>query len=110
VLSGAGSPADAARGWRGRAFIGADGAPITFQDMCDAAVEAGIYEGAQRVNFTGAAAAAGTGRGKRLDASGTRAALAWAPKYSSFADFVKAGGKDAYTEDARLGAAGAPHK
>ena len=110
VLSGRGSPPDPHAGWRGRAFIGADGCPITFQDMCDAAVDAGIYGDAQRVSFTGAPRSDGGGRGKRLDATATRAALDWAPAHGSFSSFVTAGGRDAYLDDDRLGAGGAPHK
>ena len=110
VLSGRGTPPDAAAGWRGRAFIGADGCPITFQDMCDASVDAGIYEGAQRVNFTGAPRSDGGGRGKRLDATATRSVLDWAPTHASFSSFVAAGGRDAYVDDERLGVGGAPHK
>ena len=109
VLRGDGAPPDAALGWRSRAFIGADGAPVTFADMCDAAVESGAYPGANKVAFT-AAQPTGKGRGKRLDAAGTRAALGWAPKHASFLEFVRAGARDAYTQDERLSAAGAPHR
>lgn len=107
VLSGAGTPPDPALGWRSRAFIGADGVPVTFAAMCDAAVGSGVYgEGAKRVEFSGAP---GASAGKRLLPLETRKLLHWAPKYASFASFVAGGGRDAYTDDERLSAAGAPH-
>jgi hypothetical protein len=107
VLSGSGSPPDPALGWRSRAFIGADGVPVTFQAMCDAAVASGVYgAGQEKVSFTGAP---GGSAGKRLLPQETRELSGWSPKYESFAAFVAAGGRDAYGDDARLGAAGAPH-
>jgi nucleoside-diphosphate-sugar epimerase len=109
VLSGDGAPAASPLGWRARAFIGADGAPVTFQAMCDAAVDSGAYPGAAKVNFTAAAPTGGRGLGKRLDPAGTRAALGWAPSHASFVQFVEGGGQDAYTRDERL-RGGAAHQ
>ena len=58
----------------------------------DAAEASGAFEGA--VEFTGEP---GSSRGKRLDNSESRAALGWAPRYPSFAEFAAAGAKDFYT-------------
>ncbi len=60
--------------------------------MMDAAEACGAFEGA--AEFTGAP---GRSRGKRLDNAATRAALGWAPRYASFADFAAAGARDWYS-------------
>jgi nucleoside-diphosphate-sugar epimerase len=117
VLSGAGlsSGGDAkstSSSWRSKAFLGTDGAPITFQDMCDAAVASGVYKASAPVKFTAAAEEAGSSRGKLMSNAATREALggAWKPKYSSFEAFVASGAVDVYGTDARLGGGvGAAH-
>ena len=115
VLSGAGlglgTSNSAHSSWRSRAFLGTDGAPITFQDMCDAAVASGVYKTSAPVTFTAAEAAA-TSRGKLMSNAATREALGgeWKPKYSSFEAFVASGAVDVYGTDARLGGGvGAAH-
>lgn len=97
--------------WRSRAFLGTDGAPITFQDMCDAAVASGSYKTSTPVKFT-AEEGASTSRGKLMSNAATREALGgeWQPKYSSFEAFVASGAVDVYGTDARLGGGvGAAH-
>ena len=116
VLSGAGLSSDdqssSSSSWRSKALLGTDGAPITFQDMCDAAVASGVYKSASApVKFTADEAAA-TSRGKLMSNAATREALggAWKPKYSSFEAFVASGAVDIYGTDARLGGGvGAAH-
>ena len=119
VLSGAGltttttgsSKSGSPSSWRSRAFLGTDGAPITFQDMCDAAVASGVYKTSSPVEFTAKEAAA-TSRGKLMSNAATREALGgeWKPKYSSFEAFVASGAVDVYGTDARLGGGvGAAH-
>lgn len=114
VLSGAGlggGRSDSASSWRSKAFLGTDGAPITFQDMCDAAVASGVYKTSSPVKFTAAETAA-TSRGKLMSNAATREALggAWSPKYSSFEAFVASGAADVYATDERLGGGvGAAH-
>ena len=65
---------------------------------------------AQHVAETlGAPGAPGAGgRGKLLSCAATRAALGWAPKYPSFAEFFAAGARDWYYEN-EAAPAGAPH-
>ncbi|BDA51136.1 hypothetical protein COCOBI_18-0110 [Coccomyxa sp. Obi] len=79
--------------YRGRVFLGADGVPLTFQEMMDATLASGAYEGA--IEFTGSESAV---KGKRLNASATRGALQWSPRYSSYQAFMAAGAKDWYTQ------------
>lgn len=67
-------------------------ARVHAQEMMDAAEASGAFEGA--VEFTGEP---GASRGKRLDNAATRAALGWAPRYPSFAEFAAAGARDFYT-------------
>ena len=119
VLSGAGlsssssndSSSSSSSSWRSKAFLGTDGAPITFQDMCDAAVASGVYKTSSPVKFTAEEAAA-TSWGKLMSNAATREALGgvWQPKYSSFEAFVASGAVDLYGTDARLGGGvGAAH-
>lgn len=117
VLSGAGLSSGSSgstappSSWRSRAFLGTDGAPITFQDMCDAAVASGVYKTSSPVKFTADKAPA-TSRGKLMSNAATREALggAWSPKYSSFEVFVASGAVDVYAADERLGGGvGAAH-
>ena len=77
----------------GKVFVGTDGTPVTFQDMMDAVIATGNFEGS--CVFTGEE---GKDKGKRVSNAKTRAELGWAPKYSSFAAFMKeTGGSDFYT-------------
>ncbi|EIE19832.1 hypothetical protein COCSUDRAFT_19021 [Coccomyxa subellipsoidea C-169] len=85
--------AAAVRFYRGRVFLGADGVPLTFQEMMDATIASGAYEGS--VEFTGNES---SNKGKLLNASTTRGALQWTPRYSSYQAFMAAGAKDWYTE------------
>lgn len=111
--SNSSSPASS---WRSRAFLGTDGAPITFQDMCDACVSSGIYKtsgssSSATVEFT-ASAEASSSKGKLMSNAATREALAgaWEPRYPSFEAFVASGAVDVYATDERLGGGvGAAH-
>jgi nucleoside-diphosphate-sugar epimerase len=49
VLTGQGSEGEA--GWKGQVFVGADGNPLTFQEMVDACFASGLFSGS--VKFTG---------------------------------------------------------
>ncbi|KAK9902760.1 hypothetical protein WJX75_005123 [Coccomyxa subellipsoidea] len=79
--------------YRGRVFLGADGAPLTFQEMMDATIASGAYEGA--VEFTGSENSV---KGKLLNNSATRGDLQWSPRYSSYQAFMAAGARDWYTD------------
>lgn len=61
------------------------------QDMMDACISSGVFQG--EVKFTGSDA---SGLGKQVNNSKTLARLNWQPKYSSFKEFMSAGGKDFY--------------
>lgn len=63
------------------------------QAMMDATIASGAYEGS--VEFTGNES---SNKGKLLNASTTRGALQWTPRYSSYQAFMAAGAKDWYTE------------
>merc|ERR1711963_1258812 len=77
---------------REQVFVGCDGVPVTFQDMMDATVATGKYEGG--CVFTGQE---GDDKGKRVSNLKTKAALGWEPKYKSFVSFMEAGAEDSYT-------------
>ncbi|KAG2427367.1 hypothetical protein HXX76_012560 [Chlamydomonas incerta] len=83
--------------FRSRAFLGTDGHPVTFADMVEYCFAGGAFERVP-VSFTGTFPDGGkTGRGKRVDNSGTSQALGgWKPKYESFQSFMAAGGADYY--------------
>lgn len=84
--------------FRGRAFMGTDGHPVSFEDMMEACFSTGAFP-RTTVNFTGSFPEGGTtGRGKAVDNSVTRAALGgWSPRYTSFRDFMAAGAQDFYS-------------
>ncbi len=65
--------------------------PRLLQDMMEACTSSGVFQG--EVNFTGSEA---SGLGKQVNNSKTLARLGWQPKYSSFKEFMMAGGKDFY--------------
>ncbi|GLC39271.1 hypothetical protein PLESTB_001649100 [Pleodorina starrii] len=83
--------------FRGRVLFGTDGVPVTFEDMVEVCFSSGVFPRVP-VNFTGSFPEGGsTGRGKRVSNSASRTALGgWSPRYPSFADFMRAGGKDFY--------------
>eukprot|EP00882_Tetradesmus_deserticola_P005686 GHRQ01005987.1.p1 GENE.GHRQ01005987.1~~GHRQ01005987.1.p1 ORF type:complete len:367 (+),score=182.69 GHRQ01005987.1:259-1359(+) len=94
VLRGDGS--EGGSGFRGQVFVGADGAPLTFQEMVDACFASGLFTGS--VKFTGTPDATPGGKGKVVNNAATRAKLGgWSPKYPSFQQFFKDGGKDYYS-------------
>lgn len=78
--------------FKGEVFIGCDDHPLTFQEMMDACTEYGPFEG--EVQFSGIPSAPG----KTVDSKASRAKLRWAPKYTSFVEFMKTtSGKDWYS-------------
>eukprot|EP00891_Asterochloris_glomerata_P002053 jgi/Astpho2/2053/Aster-00549 len=95
----------AAKGSRGQMYVGADGSPVTFQDMIDAALASGRFKGS--VEFTGAE---GNSKGKLMSNKRTQEKLDWAPKYHSFEEFMAAGGKDSYSASDLYSCMGAPHE
>lgn len=99
VLRGDGCPGGY---YRARVFLGADNQPVTFSDMMDAFFASPASSGGS-VEFTGSPQG---GRGKRVDASATWAALGWAPRWASFAAFLGAGGQDWYSSGAGVPGAG----
>ncbi|KAL0019454.1 hypothetical protein WJX77_002659 [Trebouxia sp. C0004] len=76
---------------QGRVFVGADAAPLTFQEMIDACLTSGKFSGS--VDFTGQETSK---KGKMMSNCQTREALDWQPKYSSFEEFMAAGANDFY--------------
>lgn len=86
VLSGSGNADNAP--YRGRAFLGCDDQPTTFQDMMDVIAESGVLPG--KVTFTGPA---GPSQGKRTKNEATRQQLQWQPKYKNIGEFFKGSGK-----------------
>ncbi|KAL3149562.1 hypothetical protein ABBQ32_002341 [Trebouxia sp. C0010 RCD-2024] len=76
---------------RGRVFVGADSAPITFEDMMEACHASGKFPG--QVEFTGEETSK---KGKIMSNCQTREALNWQPKYPSFEEFMAAGADDFY--------------
>ncbi|KAI8465729.1 MAG: hypothetical protein J3K34DRAFT_525149 [Monoraphidium minutum] len=96
VLRGDGAPAADGGAYRGRVFVGADGHPLTFDDMVAACFESGLFAGS--VKFTAPPPEGGVGLGKRVRNDVTRRQLGWAPKYASFREFFIAHrGADFYT-------------
>ncbi|GIL64354.1 hypothetical protein Vafri_18326 [Volvox africanus] len=83
--------------FRSRVFLGADGHPVTFEDMVEACFSSGVFP-RTAVTFTGSFPEGGSsGRGKRVANDASRLALGgWRPRYASFAEFMAAGGKDFY--------------
>eukprot|EP00955_Chlamydomonas_euryale_P095311 364930-Chlamydomonas_euryale.AAC.20 len=81
--------------FKGQAFIGCDGVPVTFADMMAACNASGVPELRGEVNFTLPEDQAS--KGKRVFNDGTRARLGgWTPTYGSFAEFMAAGARDCY--------------
>eukprot|EP00873_Tetraselmis_striata_P042185 jgi/Tetstr1/462449/TSEL_007447.t1 len=78
---------------RGELYVGCDGVPVSYEEMMDA-WEAATGHGC---TFTGAPPEGGAASGKRMSNAASRAALGWAPKYPSFAEFCAAGASDYYT-------------
>ena len=77
------------RGEPGEVYIGADGAPLSREAICREALRAPQFGDAAMPTFGGGQPKfGGTGRGKVLDASATRDALGWAPRYGTFGDFI----------------------
>eukprot|EP00884_Botryococcus_braunii_P000642 jgi/Botrbrau1/10579/Bobra.0358s0002.1 len=89
----------------GRLFLGADGVPVTFQDMMQAVTSSAAFQGS--VTFVGEK---GASQGKRIDNRATQEALGWQPKYSSFRAFMEGGARDWYSEAGLQSPQGAPHK
>ncbi|KAK9814534.1 hypothetical protein WJX72_007487 [[Myrmecia] bisecta] len=90
--------------FRSRTFVGCDGAPVTFQDMMNATLASGVFNG--EVTFTGEE---GPSKGKLMGNCRTREALHWRPKYPSFEDFMLSGAQDVYSMS-DLFAVGQPHR
>jgi nucleoside-diphosphate-sugar epimerase len=101
VLKGQGGGGQA---YRGRAFLGCDGSPVTFRSMMDAIEASGQLPG--HVEFTGAA---GPSKGKRMSNLATREQLRWQPKYTSITEFFAGGARDWYSESEGLAPVGAAH-
>ena len=81
--------------FRGEIFLGCDGTPITLQEMMDATLASGAYEG--RCSLTGAPGG-GQPLGKlNVDCSWTREQTGWAPKHGSYAEFMAAGALDSFS-------------
>jgi len=80
----------AGAGARGKTLLAADGRPVTRGDMMAVAVRSGLFGPEPGPRFTGAPGL----RGKRLVCEESRKLLNWAPKKTSFADFLAAGGVD----------------
>mmetsp|Transcript_36403 Transcript_36403/g.102832 ORF Transcript_36403/g.102832 Transcript_36403/m.102832 type:complete len:364 (-) Transcript_36403:68-1159(-) len=89
--------------YRSKAFVGCDGSPISFQDMMDAVIATGKYEGS--CTFTGEPGA----QGKNMSNEKSRQELQWEPKYSSFSAFMAAGATDFYSESSAV-TMGAAHQ
>lgn len=93
ILKGQGKPDG--ENFRGQIFVGTDGHPLTFQDMTDACFASGLF-GDGSVKFTGTPESGG-GKGKVVDNEYSKQQLGgWKPKYDSFKQFFKDGGKDYY--------------
>ncbi|GAB4817924.1 hypothetical protein N2152v2_004970 [Parachlorella kessleri] len=103
VLTGQGAQAP----YRGQAFLGCDGSPVTFEDMMQATLRSGAFPGAS-YTFVGKE---GPVKGKRMSNPRTRQQLQWRPKYPSFIEFMEAGAKDWYNAEGQKQAvpAGMPH-
>lgn len=76
---------------QGRVFVGADGSPLTFEEMIDACLTSDKFSGS--VDFTGQESSK---KGKIMSNCQTREALDWQPKYFSFEDFMASGANDFY--------------
>lgn len=79
--------------YRSRAFLGTDGAPITFTDMMAAVESSGAYSGS--TTFT---AEEGESKGKLVSNSTTLRTLGWKPHYSSFEQFMAGGARDWFSQ------------
>ena len=90
-------------------FLGCDGHPITREDVATCALESGCFddddddsEGGQKHSKPEFTKSEGPG-GRRMTCEGTRKALGWAPKFTSFRDFFDKEtnkGKDSFAEEA----------
>ena len=68
------------RGSAGSVYLAADNQPLTREQICIEACRAPRFAGRNVPKFTGS----GDGIGKVVDSSGTRAAIGWQPKYTTF--------------------------
>ena len=75
--------------YRGREFLGTDGAPHTFGEMMDATLA--VHKPETEFVFNGQNP---DETSKTVDCSGTRKALGWEPRHPSFLEFMAAGGRD----------------
>ena len=90
-------------------FLGCDGHPITREDVATCALESGCFddddddsEGGQKHSKPEFTKSEGP-VGRRMTCEGTRKALGWAPKFTSFRDFFDKEtnkGKDSFAEEA----------
>ena len=62
----------------------ADGQPISRQEICNAAVQNKVYNGASIPNFVGGEIV----DGKRYDNSKIKSRLQWTPKFATFSSFM----------------------
>ena len=72
------------RGSAGSVYLAADDKPLTREQICVEACRAPRFAGRTVPAFTGS----GGGVGKVIDSSGSRAALGWQPRYSTFGAFI----------------------
>lgn len=80
------------RGASGEFYLAADDAPLTREQICRVALRAPPFHGRVMPAFASfdRADKGGPGTGKVVDASRTRAALGWKPKYATFEQFIEA--------------------
>jgi len=95
-----------ARGEAGRVYLAADGAPLSRLQICEAARLSPEYADRALPAFRGTEGP----EGKVLDASATREALAWEPRWRSFAHYMgsRAGGAGAVEEESAAGGGAVP--
>ena len=80
--------------FRSKAFLGADGHPVSFQALTDATLSSDKYRGACK--FVGEPDGP---EGKRVSNQKTRDALGgWKPKHASFESFMASGAVDSYAD------------
>jgi nucleoside-diphosphate-sugar epimerase len=74
-------------GQRSKVFLVSDGYPLTRQEICEAALDARIYQSASMPDFSDTDG--GIQSGKVYDCRVTKEQLKWTPKYESFSSFME---------------------
>jgi len=75
---------------QGKAFLISDGHPLTRRQICEAALQAKLFEKYGMPEFLDTSSAESTmSLGKIYDGSASKVALGWLPKYESFAAFMR---------------------